>query len=68
MCISGGINSIAKWDKSASNGARKIEFGSFGGEKERKHTGVGFVEISKIFATQGTLFFGMMSFERVCWL
>ena len=41
-----------------NNGTREVRLGSFDVEQDGEHTGVGFAQISRIFATQGALFFG----------
>ncbi len=43
-----------------------MEFGSLDGGENGEHSGVGRVEISKIFAMQDVFFFGMASFDNVC--
>ena len=40
-----------------------MEFSSPGGREDKEHRGVGFVETSKIFATQDTFVFGTEPFE-----
>ena len=42
-----------------------MEFYSLNFEEDGEHSGVGFVEISNIFATSPAFFFGAMSFDRV---
>ena len=42
-----------------------MEFGSFDGEWDGKHNGVGFVEISHIFATQDVFCFESIPFESL---
>ena len=40
-------------------------FDSFDGEEDGGHTGVGFVEISRIFVMQGTFLLGTQPFDSV---
>ena len=40
-----------------------MEFGSFDGGEHGQHSGLDFVEISKVIAMQGACFFGLESFE-----
>ena len=48
------VNNIAKCAKSANNGAQEMEFSSPYCEVDAEYNGVGFVKISKIFATHDT--------------
>ena len=57
VCVSGKMNNIADLAATAMTGAKKIKFGSFDGREYGEYSGVGFVEISKIFPTQDAIFF-----------
>ena len=42
-----------------------MEFGFFDGRDDGEHSGIGFVEISLIFASQDDCFYETISFDRV---
>ena len=42
----------------------EMKYGSFNGEEDGEHTSSGFLEISKISASQDTIFFGTEPFDR----
>ena len=52
MQVSWKLNSVAKKANSVitRNGAREMEFGPFDGGKYGGYNGVGFIDITKIFA------------------
>ena len=45
-----------------NNGTRELGLGSLNDSKNDENSGLGFVEISKIFETKGAIFFGTESF------
>ena len=56
---------FGKEANSCNNGASEVGFGSLDGGEDAEHSGVGFVEKSKIFATQGAVPRGSESLDRV---
>ena len=50
---------------SANKRASEVGFGLFDSKDNDKHNGHGSVEISKIFMTQNSFFFGTDQFRRV---
>ena len=64
MCTSGVINSIAKSANFSNTVARELEFEPHDDRNNNEHNGVGFVEISEIFAAQVVFFFGTELFNR----
>ncbi len=60
------INNAHKYANSTNNGAREVGISLFDVVKDDKHTSVGSVEVSKIFAMQDADFFRMTSFDTVC--
>ena len=42
-----------------------MEFGVLGSNKDREHNGLGFGEMSKLFATKNTFVVGSASFRRI---
>ncbi len=42
-----------------------MEFGSLGGGEDAKHNGVGFADISELFAMQLVFLFGTELYDRV---
>ncbi len=63
MRASRKIKNIAKYANFSNNGLRQMEFSMFGGGEDGEYNGVGFEEISKIFAMQGTFLFGTAPFD-----
>ena len=47
---------MLKQTNSVNNGAREVEFGSFGGVDDYEHNRDGFAKVSKIFVTQDNFF------------
>ena len=67
VCVQtdGRINNISKKAIFDDNDATEVKFASFDGAGDGGHSGVGLVEISKMFATQVDFFNGMAPFDRV---
>ncbi len=55
--IIGRINNIGKWANSVNYGARVLRIRLLDCGADRECSGISFVEISKIFALHGTIFF-----------
>ena len=49
-CVSWKINNIAKYAELSNNGVPEMEIDLSDGREDNEHNGVGFVEISKVFA------------------
>ena len=58
MYVSRTINNIAKLVILIDNGDREMKVGLFDGGEDSEHNDTGFVEVSKAFVVQHTIFFG----------
>ena len=65
VCATWRIINIAKYANSANNVARNVEFEAFDGAEDGGYNGFSFVEISKIFAKQASIFFEIMLFNSL---
>ncbi len=67
VCISWGINSIAKWAISINNSDRKMQAGSLDGGVNGEYNSVGLMEMSGIFMTQDDFFLCSRTvWQKVC--
>ena len=58
------MNKMHKWANIGDRDARVVKFGSFDGRKDDKYISVGYVALSKLFATQNTFFLGTGPVDR----
>ena len=61
QCTSAGRKNITKEATYKNNGASNIKCGLLDGREDNKHTGVGSMEVSRIFLMQDGMFLGMVA-------